>query len=78
MGSVLNLCIFCHLVFHTAVEFPPAQQDAMLACLANQANIRPQSHYFPTGTPARMGLAHLYIITDVYLRQHPKYYTRVL
>jgi hypothetical protein len=78
MVSVLNLCIFCHLVFHTAVEFPPAQQDAMLACLADQANISPKSHYLPTGTPARMGLAHLYIIANVYLRQHQKDYTRVL
>jgi len=68
MPSLFNLCVFCEPKFHAAVEFPPTQQDAMLAGQADQANIRPQSHYHPTGAPARMWFAHLNMVTDIYLR----------
>ena len=75
---LINQYVFRQPAFHAALKFPPAQEDAVLACLADQADIRPQPDHFPTGTPARMRLAHLDKVTNIDLGQHQKDYTRVL
>ena len=67
-GVAIATFNFWDVLFQAAFQLAPADQNAVIAGLANQANIRSKSHHFPLEATAGVFLAQRHFISNLHFR----------
>jgi len=67
-GVVINYFNFWKVLFQAAFQLAPADQNAVIAGLANQPNICSKPHHFPLEPTTRVFFAQRYFISNLHFR----------